>query len=86
MGEAGPEAIMPLKRGPDGRLGVAGSGGGAVHIVNNTQGRVDRVTEQTTPDGDRVLILDETIERLLANPNSKASRAFSRHTTAGRKR
>ena len=27
-GEAGPEAIMPLARGPDGRLGVAGSGGG----------------------------------------------------------
>src|SRR5436305_7956902 len=27
-GEAGPEAIMPLSRGPDGRLGVAGQGGG----------------------------------------------------------
>ena len=27
-GEAGPEAIMPLARGPDGRLGVAASGGG----------------------------------------------------------
>ena len=27
-GEAGPEAIMPLARGPDGRLGVSGSGGG----------------------------------------------------------
>lgn len=27
MGEAGPEAIMPLRRGPDGRLGVAASGG-----------------------------------------------------------
>jgi phage-related minor tail protein len=27
-GEAGPEAIMPLTRGPDGRLGVAGHGGG----------------------------------------------------------
>ena len=27
-GEAGPEAIMPLKRGPDGRLGIAGHGGG----------------------------------------------------------
>jgi phage-related minor tail protein len=26
-GEAGPEAIMPLARGPDGRLGVATSGG-----------------------------------------------------------
>jgi phage-related minor tail protein len=28
-GEAGPEAIMPLTRGRDGRLGVATSGGGA---------------------------------------------------------
>jgi hypothetical protein len=27
MGEAGPEAIMPLTRGPDGRLGVAAQGG-----------------------------------------------------------
>lgn len=25
-GEAGPEAIMPLSRGPDGRLGIAGGG------------------------------------------------------------
>src|SRR3954468_8935431 len=32
-GEAGPEAIMPLTRGPDGRLGVAGSGGGnTIHV------------------------------------------------------
>lgn len=28
MGEAGPEAILPLKRGADGRLGVASGGGG----------------------------------------------------------
>lgn len=28
MGEAGPEAIMPLKRGPNGALGVQASGGG----------------------------------------------------------
>jgi len=27
MGEAGPEAIMPLKRGADGKLGVAAAGG-----------------------------------------------------------
>jgi lambda family phage tail tape measure protein len=33
-GEAGPEAIMPLARGPDGRLGVAG-GGGAVSVTFN---------------------------------------------------
>lgn len=34
MGEAGPEAIMPLSRGADGRLGVAGGGGG-VHVTFN---------------------------------------------------
>ena len=35
MGEAGPEAIMPLRRGSDGRLGVAASGGGisGLHIT-----------------------------------------------------
>lgn len=33
-GEAGPEAIMPLARGADGRLGVAG-GGGPVNVTFN---------------------------------------------------
>lgn len=36
MGEAGPEAIMPLTRGPDGKLGVRAEGGGRpVQIVMN---------------------------------------------------
>jgi phage-related minor tail protein len=41
-GEAGPEAIMPLTRGPDGRLGVAGRGSGAASITVNI----------STPDAD----------------------------------
>lgn len=36
MGEAGPEAIMPLSRGADGRLGVAAAGGGRPVNVNIT--------------------------------------------------
>ncbi|MEL6564564.1 MAG: phage tail tape measure protein [Pseudomonadota bacterium] len=40
MGEAGPEAIMPLARGPDGKLGVRGGGGGSTTVVMNV----------TTPD------------------------------------
>ena len=41
-GEAGPEAIMPLARGPDGRLGVAASGGAPSNITVNI----------ATPDAD----------------------------------
>jgi len=41
MGEAGPEAILPLTRGANGKLGVAASGGGrAVNVTMNI----------TTPD------------------------------------
>ncbi|MEP5730944.1 MAG: phage tail tape measure protein [Sulfitobacter sp.] len=39
MGEAGPEAIMPLTRGPDGKLGVragGGNGGGPQVVLNIT--------------------------------------------------
>jgi phage-related minor tail protein len=37
MGEAGPEAIMPLARGADGKLGVKARGGGEVRVVMNIQ-------------------------------------------------
>ena len=37
MGEAGPEAIIPLKRGSDGRLGV--SGGGSTSVVVNVDAK-----------------------------------------------
>lgn len=38
VGEAGPEAIMPLRRGPDGKLGVAAAGGGrSVNVTFNIQ-------------------------------------------------
>jgi len=41
-GEAGPEAIMPLSRGPDGRLGVAGGAPSTSSIT----------VQITTPDAD----------------------------------
>lgn len=33
LGEAGPEAIMPLRRGADGKLGVASAGGGGTRVT-----------------------------------------------------
>lgn len=67
MGEAGPEAIMPLRRGADGKLGVAGGGGGGdvMVVVNDyrTKGGEQVGIEQSMgPDGKRmisVLIRDE---------------------------
>lgn len=38
-GEAGPEAIMPLQRGSDGRLGVAASGGASINVNFNVTAR-----------------------------------------------
>lgn len=35
MGEAGPEAILPLRRGANGRLGVEATGGGSTSVVVN---------------------------------------------------
>ena len=39
MGEAGPEAILPLKRGADGKLGVEAQGGGVGNIVVNVDAK-----------------------------------------------
>lgn len=45
MGEAGPEAIMPLKRGPDGALGVQAQGGGQMTItIRGDEGPLFRPT------------------------------------------
>jgi phage-related minor tail protein len=40
MGEAGPEAIMPLKRGPGGRLGVEAHGStDSISVVVNVDAK-----------------------------------------------
>lgn len=66
--------------------GTVKPGGGNIHIVNNTQGRIDRVEERQTSDGDRVLVLEQAMVAWLENPNSKVSRTLGRTTTAGRRR
>ncbi|MFD2181423.1 phage tail tape measure protein [Rhodoplanes azumiensis] len=38
-GEAGPEAIVPLARAADGRLGIAGGGGGSTQVTVNIAAR-----------------------------------------------
>lgn len=62
MGEAGPEAIMPLTRGADGQLGVQAQGGGrAVTVVMNI----------STPDA-------ASFQRSQSQIAAQAARALSR--------
>ena len=62
MGEAGPEAIMPLTRGADGKLGVRAAGGGApVTVVMNI----------STPDA-------RSFERSQSQIAARMSQALSR--------
>jgi lambda family phage tail tape measure protein len=48
MGEAGPEAILPLRRGPDGKLGVAAAGGGGGDVNLTQTFVIDGGATQTT--------------------------------------
>ena len=45
MAEAGPEAIMPLSRGPDGKLGVQAQGMGGGNVIINVYASGDEKVE-----------------------------------------
>lgn len=69
MGEASPEAIMPLRRGPDGRLGVQAAGAGDVQVEINITNQGQPVQAQQTGqrmDGKK-LIIDMAIQAVAAD-------------------
>jgi lambda family phage tail tape measure protein len=70
MGEAGPEAVMPLRRGPDGKLGIAaaGAGGGAApNFVFNVSTPPGTTTQQGQfrPDGRGGGSLDIVVKQMV---------------------
>ncbi len=79
FGEAGPEAIMPLRRGSDGRLGVAASGGGAqqikIEVENKGQPVQAQATAQRQPDGSTLIkmVLDSVAEDLASGGKTMAA-------------
>lgn len=67
MGEAGAEAILPLRRGPDGTLGVAsGSGGRAVNVTVNV----------ATPDASSFRRSDAYLSGLVARAVARGERSL----------
>ena len=87
MGEAGPEAIVPLKRGADGKLGVSGGGKTIVNVsVNNQSGSEVRVTERQNGSGGADITF-EVIDKAIAQSIERggaAGRAISRTFGLGR--
>lgn len=68
MGEAGPEAVMPLRRGQDGKLGVAASGSRmVVNIVNNVGSDVQARPQAQRQNSDGSVSIDVIIERAVRN-------------------
>lgn len=65
-GEAGPEAILPLSRGADGRLGVAASGGASANIV----------IQISTPDADSFRRSEAYLTGQIARAVARGQRSF----------
>lgn len=83
-GEAGPEAIMPLKRGPGGDLGVEAVGGGGgltVEINNYSDAKVSQPEYSEGADGRQLLRL--TIEAVASDVRNGGSVSRSIQNTFG---
>jgi len=77
MGEAGPEAVLPLRRLSSGRLGVEGAGGGAQVVVNIINNAGARVTTEEQQDREGRLNLNVVIDALEAAMAQRATRSGS---------
>jgi len=78
FGEAGPEAIVPLKRGADGNLGIAASGGGnwkppapANVVIHNYTGVQPTVLRNS--NGDVTITLKKAVDGMVADSLSTGS-------------
>ncbi len=69
MGERGAEAIMPLARGPDGRLGVRAGGGGQARPLNV-------VVQVSTPDADSFRRSEAQVSAAIARAVARGRRAL----------
>jgi lambda family phage tail tape measure protein len=68
MGEAGPEAIMPLSRGPDGKLGIRGGGDGRRPLAVTVQ--------VSTSDADSFRRSEAQVSAAIARAVARGSRAL----------
>lgn len=80
MGEAGPEAVMPLRRGPDGSLGVQADGVGkdvVVNVYNNSNAQASVNQRQTSQGMEIDVMIDQIVAEKLSQPGTSSNNALN---------
>ncbi|MBO7735339.1 MAG: phage tail length tape measure family protein [Methanobrevibacter sp.] len=80
MGEAGPEAVMPLRRTSDGSLGVKAEGVGGsnvvVNVINNSNAQARTEQRQTAQGMEIDVMIDEMVAEKMARPGTASNSAL----------
>lgn len=80
MGEAGPEAVMPLRRGPDGSLGVQADGVGkdvVVNVYNNSNAQASVNQRQTSQGTEIDVMIDQLVAEKMSQPGTSSNTALT---------
>tara|TARA_Y100001973_G_scaffold50639_2_gene75138 strand:+ start:5660 stop:8146 length:2487 start_codon:yes stop_codon:yes gene_type:complete len=77
MGEAGPESIMPLKRGSDGKLGVISHGGKGTNVVVNVDASGSSVQGDDQNAAELGRMLSSAIEQKLIEAQQPGGLLYS---------
>lgn len=79
MGEAGPEAVMPLRRGSDGSLGVQADGIGdnvVVNVYNNSNAQASVNQKQTSQGTEIDVTIDQMVAQKIGQPGTSSNNAL----------
>lgn len=80
MGEAGPEAVMPLRRSPDGSLGVQADGVGkdvVVNVYNNSNAQASVNQRQTSQGTEIDVMIDQLVAEKMSQPGTSSNSALT---------
>lgn len=81
MGEAGPEAVMPLRRSRDGSLGVQADGFGGndvvVNVYNNSNAQASVNQRQTSQGTEIDVMIDQLVAEKMSQPGTSSNSALT---------
>lgn len=88
MGEAGAEAVMPLRRMPGGDLGVAATGGGnnvEINVINNAGAEVSTKTKEANGGLQIDVMIDQAVAKKMGQFGSSSNKMLRQNYNAREK-